>query len=75
VIEGRIPLPDLRIEYETQDREPARVDLELATHHYHGSHLQTKAEAGFKIYAPPDSAGHLKAVLEEREITAGILSL
>jgi len=75
VINGKIPLPDLRIEYETADGELARVDLELATHHYHGSHLQTKAEAGFKMYAPPDSVGRLTAALEEREITAGILSL
>jgi hypothetical protein len=75
VVEGKIPLPDLRIEYQTSAGEAARVDLELATHHYHGSHLHTKAEAGFKMYAPEDSAGHLKAVLDEREITAGILSL
>jgi hypothetical protein len=75
VIQGKIPLPDLRIEYETSAGEPARIDLELATHHYHGSHLQTKAEAGFKMYAPQDSAGRLSAVLEEREITAEILSL
>lgn len=75
VINGKIPLPDLRIEYETPDGELARVDLELATHHYHGSHLQTKADAGFKMYAPADSVGRLTAVLEEREITAGILSL
>ena len=75
VVEGKIPLPDLRIEYQTSAGEPARVDLELATHHYHGSHLQTKANAGFKMYASQDSAGHLKAVLDEREITAGILSL
>jgi hypothetical protein len=75
VINGKIPLPDLRIEYETADGEIARVDLELATHHYHGAHLQTKAEAGFKMYAPADSVGRLTAVLEDREITAGILSL
>lgn len=75
VIKGKIPLPDLRIEYETADGELARVDLELATHHYHGSHLQTKADAGFKMYAPADSVGRLTAVLEDREITAGILSL
>src|SRR5262249_37306260 len=28
VIDGKIPLPDLRIEYETQDGDVARVDLE-----------------------------------------------
>jgi len=75
VVQGKIPLPDLRIEYETPGGELAFVDLELATHHYHGSHMQVKAEAGFKMYAPADSVGRLNAVLEEREITAGILSL
>jgi hypothetical protein len=75
VIQGKIPLPDLRIEYQTKDGEMESVDLELATHHYHGSHLGTKVAAGFKLYSPADSAGRLRAVLEEREITATILSL
>ena len=75
VIQGKIPLPDLRIEYQTKDGEMECVDLELATHHYHGSHLGTKVAAGFKLYSPADSAGRLRAVLEEREITAAILSL
>jgi hypothetical protein len=50
------------------------VDLELATHHYHGSHLRTKAEAGFKIYGDASTTGR-SPVFEEREITASILSL
>ncbi|HEY1760649.1 MAG TPA: hypothetical protein VGG72_35065 [Bryobacteraceae bacterium] len=75
VIEGRIPLPDLRIEYEASTGDLGRVDLELATEHYHGPALQAKAEAGFKMYAADDSASRLSRVLEEREITASILSL
>jgi hypothetical protein len=75
VIQGKIPLPDLRIEYVTRSGEAARVDLELATHHYHGQHLAAKAQAGFKMYAPGGAAAALKAVMEEREITAVILSL
>jgi len=74
-VAGKIPLPDLRIEYETSAGELARVDLELATHHYHGPQLASKAEAGFKMYAPEESVRHLSAVLEDREITAAILSL
>jgi len=74
VVDGKIPLPDLRIEYETASGEMARVDLELATHHYHGSHLETKAEAGFKMYAA-SGGERLTAALEEREITAAIFSL
>ena len=75
VVQNRIVLPDLRIEYETRDGELARVDLELATEHYHGSHLADKAAAGFRIYVADGSAGRLTRVLEEREITATILSL
>jgi hypothetical protein len=74
VLKGKIQFPDLRIEYETADGDAARVDLELATHHYHGSHLAAKAAAGFKIYGLDDSS-HPRAVVEEREITAEIFSL
>ena len=74
VIDGKIPLPDLRVEYETAQGEIARVDLELATHHYHGSHLREKVEAGFKMYGDA-AATHRSPVFEEREITASILSL
>jgi hypothetical protein len=75
VIEGKIPLPDLRIEYETPVGDLAHADLELATGHYHGPALQAKAEAGFKMYATDGSASRLSRVLEDREITASILSL
>ena len=75
VIEGKIPLPDLRIEYEGPSGDLARVDLELATEHYHGPALQAKAQAGFKMYAADGSASKLSRVLEDREITAAILSL
>jgi len=74
VVAGKIPLPDLRIEYVTAAGEIARVDLELATGHYHGPAMQAKAEAGFKFYAA-DSSARLSRVLEERDITVAILSL
>lgn len=74
VVGGKIPLPDLRIEYETPEGEIARVDLELATHHYHGSQLAEKVQAGFKMYAPP-GGGPRTTVYEGREVTADILSL
>jgi hypothetical protein len=75
VIAGKIPLPDLRIEYETRSGEISRVDLELATSHYHGGALEAKAEAGFKMYSADGSASHLSRVLEERDIMAEIFSL
>lgn len=75
VVRGKIPLPDLRIEYETASGEVASIDLELATAHYRPSHMSDKAAAGFKFYAADGSGAHLSRVLEEREITASIFSL
>jgi len=75
VVRGKIPLPDLRIEYQTKEGETARVDLELATHHYHGSHMSAKAQAGFKTYAAEGSRSFLSRVLDEHDITAELLSL
>jgi hypothetical protein len=75
VIDGKIPLPDLRIEFEAASGELARVDLELATEHYHGPALQAKAQAGFQFYAPNESRAGLTRVLEDRGITVAILSL
>ena len=56
VVNGKIPLPDLRIEYETADREQTKVDLELATSHYHRDSLAEKSQAGFAIFALQEDA-------------------
>jgi hypothetical protein len=74
VVQGKVVLPDMRIEYETQEGERARVDVELATGHYHGNHLAQKAQAGFQIYARSEDAGGLRRIRDEREITTAILS-
>lgn len=75
VVHGKVSFPDLRIEYATQDMEIARVDLELATGHYHAGHLAEKASAGFQIYARSEDTAGLRRVRDEREITVAILSL
>jgi hypothetical protein len=75
VVRGRIPLPDVRIEYDTPDGERARVDLELATGHYRGRTLAEKVRAGFSIYAHASDVANLRRVLDQRELTAEILSL
>jgi hypothetical protein len=74
-VKGKIPLPDLRIEYETREGQMARVDLELATEHYRGRNLAEKVKAGFSIYAQAYDAVGLRRVLDQRELTAEILSL
>jgi len=75
VVNGKIPLPDLRVEYETAELEVRQVDLELATRDYRPRGLAEKAKAGFSLYSRPEDASRLRRVLDEREITAGILSL
>jgi hypothetical protein len=74
-VRGRIPVPDLRIEYETPNQETARIDLELATEHYRFKNIAQKVRAGFSIYARAQDVPNLRRVLEQREITAEILSL
>jgi len=75
VVREKIPVPDVRIEYETRDGERARVDLELATGHYRGRNLVEKVLAGFALYAHADDVSKLRRILDQRELTAEILSL
>jgi hypothetical protein len=75
VVRGKIPVPDIRIEYEARDGERARVDLELATSHYRGRNMAEKVRAGFSIYAHAEDASKLRRILDQRELTAEILSL
>jgi hypothetical protein len=60
---GRILLPDLRLEYESADGELTKVDLELATRHYHGAYALEKARVGFKLYTDGPSSARLNARL------------
>ena len=75
VVHGKVSFPDLRIEYANQEMEISRVDLELATSHYHAGHLAEKARAGFQIYARSEDAPGLRRVRDDREIMTAILSL
>ena len=75
VIRGKIPLPDMRIEYEQPGGEMARVDLELVTEHYRGRSVADKVLAGFFLYASRGEGDRLRRVLDQKELTAEILSL
>lgn len=75
IVEGRIALPDLRIEYETPEGDLDHVDLELATEHYHRGHMDAKARAGFKMYGFVSTSRGRRAQWEGRELTANVLSL
>jgi len=55
-VNGKIPLPDLGIEYETPDHEQACIDLQLATKDNRARNLAEKGKAGFSVYAPTSEA-------------------
>jgi len=74
VVSGRIPIPDLRIEYvKENDNEIQRRDLELATDHYRPRGLSQKARAGFQIYARHGETDRLRRIRDDRELSAVIL--
>jgi hypothetical protein len=75
VVRGRIPVPDIRIEYESVTGDLARVDLELVTEHYRFRAVADKVKAGFFLYTPRGEADRLRRVLDQQELTAEILSL
>jgi hypothetical protein len=50
VVNGKIPLPDLRIEYEHPGGERDMCDLEYVTEHYRARSLAEKSAAGFTLY-------------------------
>jgi DNA-binding PadR family transcriptional regulator len=75
VVAGRIPLPDLQIEYEMPERGVVRVNLELATGDYRPAQIAEKARAGFTIYSHPDDGARARRILDQQELTAEILSL
>jgi hypothetical protein len=52
VVDGKIPIPDVRIEYETREGERAHLDLEYVTGNYRSEAIAAKARAGFALYAP-----------------------
>jgi hypothetical protein len=75
IVNGRIQIPDLRVEYETAEMGRKHVDLELATRNYRPRSLAEKAKAGFSLYARKEDAQRLRRILDQSEITAEILSL
>jgi len=74
VVSGKIPIPDLRVEYVNEnENEIQRRDLELATDHYRPRGLSQKARAGFQIYARHGETDRLRRIRDDRELSAVIL--
>ncbi len=74
-VQGRIPVPDMQIDYELPEQGIARVNLELTTGDYRPRQLAEKVRAGFTMYGHPDDASRVHRILNDRELTAEILSL
>jgi len=49
IVDGKLPLPDLRIEYTDEFGEHHHEDIEIVSKHYRGSHLAGKSSAGFSL--------------------------
>jgi hypothetical protein len=60
VVNGKVVLPDLRLEYEGPDQELGKVDLELVAGDYHAQGLAAKAQTGFAMYALPEDVARLR---------------
>ena len=75
IVNGKIALPDLRLEYEGPDQQLGKVDLELVTGDYHAQGLAAKAQTGFALYALLEDAARLRPAIEGPEIMLEILSL
>jgi hypothetical protein len=73
VVNGKIPVPDLRIEYETAEADYRHIDLELATEHYTRDQMAAKASAGFTVYRAVSTSRGSRPEWEGRELTAVIL--
>jgi hypothetical protein len=74
LVDGKIQIPDARIDYdlpreEGQDAGQAsrtgHEDIEVLTAAYHAGHLRAKAQAGFRNYASPSDRSSLTAKIED----------
>ena len=73
-VDGKIQIPDARIDYDLP-RDPAldqdqgsrtgHEDIEVLTAAYHAGHLRSKAQAGFRNYASASDRATLTAKIED----------
>ena len=76
VINNKVVVPDLRIEYDQPSGGSAQVDVEVATAAYRHSHVAHKAQAGFRVYVSRGDIGRLgAAVQDDHDLMSEILDL
>lgn len=73
-VDGKIQIPDARIEYDVprdagldidQGSRVGHQDIEVLTAAYHAGHLRSKAQAGFRNYASASDRSSLTAKIED----------
>jgi len=57
IVDGKLPLPDCRIEYTDEHGERHHEDLEIVSKHYRGAHLAGKSSAGFTLVRAGGGSG------------------
>jgi len=67
---NKIEIPDARIHYELdQGSQTALADIEVVTAAYRPKHLQSKSQAGFRMYASSSDKASLSAKIEDEHHT------
>jgi hypothetical protein len=73
-VDGKIQIPDARVEYDlpgeegqdaSQGSRTGHEDIEVLTAAYHAGHLRAKARAGFRAYASASDRAALTAKIED----------
>ncbi|MBT9333016.1 hypothetical protein [Paracidobacterium acidisoli] len=74
LVDGKIQIPDARIDYDlpreegqdaSQGSRTGHEDIEVLTAAYHAGHLRAKAQAGFRAYASASDRASLTAKIED----------
>lgn len=73
VVNGKIPLPDLRIEYEDSNGDLSHCDLEYVTEDYRAAGMAEKRAAGFQLYGNDPSGRGRKPY--GPDLIGGLISL
>lgn len=70
-----IHLPDVQLEYQTQDGHIERENLELVSRNYREAGIRGKAAAGFTMYARSGDTGRVRRALRDTGLIREVLSL
>jgi len=72
---GRIHLPDIQIEYQTNEGRIERENLELVSRNYREQGIRGKAAAGFRIYARASDSGRIRRALRDTGFAGEVLAI